>query len=158
MNSVQRDGGISMKTVVTNKKARFQYHLMDSYEAGIELVGTEVKSLRLGGASLIDAYCKIENGEIFLMECNISQYTHGNVWNHEPRRKRRLLMHRKEILRLDQKIKEKGLTIIPLRIYFNDKGKAKVEISLAKGKRLFDKREDIAKRDVERRMRQRTDL
>jgi len=77
MNSVQRDGGISMKTVVSNKKARFQYHLMDSYEAGIELVGTEVKSLRLGGASLIDAYCKIESGEIFLMECNISQYTHG---------------------------------------------------------------------------------
>ena len=100
----------------------------------------------------------LTGGEIFLMECNISQYTHGNVWNHEPRRKRRLLMHRKEILRLDQKIKEKGLTIIPLRIYFNDKGKAKVEISLAKGKRLFDKREDIAKRDVERRMRQRTDL
>ncbi len=140
-----------------NKKARFLYHLSDFYEAGLELLGTEVKSLRLGGASLIDAFCKIENGEIFMIDCNISQYSHGNVWNHDPRRKRRLLMHKKEILRLDQKVKEKGLTIVPTRIFFNDKGKAKVEIALARGKRLFDKREDIAKRDVERRMRQQTD-
>ncbi|HOI35529.1 MAG TPA: SsrA-binding protein, partial [Mesotoga infera] len=77
-----------MKIVVTNKKARFQYHLLDSYEAGMELMGTEVKSLRLGGASLVDAYCKIENGELFLIDCNISQYSHGNFWNHDPRRKR----------------------------------------------------------------------
>jgi len=147
-----------VKIVVTNKKARFQYHLLDSYEAGMELMGTEVKSLRLGGASLVDAYCKIENGELFLIDCNISQYSHGNFWNHDPRRKRRLLMHRKEILKLDQKTKEKGLTIIPTKIYFNDSGRAKVEISLARGKRLFDKREDIARRDVERKLRQRVDI
>lgn len=147
-----------MKIVATNKKARFLYHLMDTFEAGIELVGTEVKSLRLNGASLVDAFGKIENGEIFLIDCNISQYTHGNMWNHEPKRKRKLLMHKKEILRLDQKLKEKGLTLVPTKLYFNSSGKAKVELALAKGKRLFDKREDIAKRDVQRRLRQQTDI
>lgn len=146
-----------MKIVGINKKARFEYHLMETFEAGISLVGTEVKSLRLNSVSLVDAYCKIESYEIFLVDANISQYSHGNVWNHEPKRKRKLLMHKREILRINQKVKEKGLTIVPTKIYFNDKGIAKVEIALAKGKKLYDKRETIAKRDMDRRMKQKED-
>lgn len=146
-----------MKIVGVNKKARFEYHILETFEAGISLVGTEVKALRQNSVSLVDAYCKVEGYEIFLMEANISQYSHGNVWNHEPKRKRKLLMHKREILRINQKVKEKGLTIIPIKIYFTNKGIAKVEIALAKGKKLYDKRETIAKRDMDRRMKQRED-
>ena len=146
-----------MKLVAQNRKARFQFHLLQKMEAGIELRGTEVKALRNGSVSLTEAYCKIDGGEIYLHNANISQYSHGNVWNHDPVRPRKLLLHKNEILRLDQKIKERGLTLVPTRLYFNERGKAKVEIALAKGKKLYDKREDIAKRDLERRLRSRTD-
>ncbi|MBO8167110.1 MAG: SsrA-binding protein SmpB [Kosmotoga sp.] len=147
-----------MKIVSTNKKARFQYHLLETFEAGIQLLGTEVKSLRQGSASLAEAFCKFENGELYLINANISQYSHGSHWNHDPLRKRKLLLHRKELLKIHQKAKEKGLTIIPTKIYFNERGIAKVEIALAKGKRLYDKREDIAKRDMERRLKRKLDI
>lgn len=142
-----------MKTVVTNRKARFQYFLLEKWEAGLSLKGTEVKSLREGAASLNESYCKIEGNEVFLLESNITPYNQGNIWNHDPKRKRKLLMHKKEILKIKQKLMEKGLTLIPVKIYFNDKGKAKVEVALAKGKKLYDKRETIQKRDTERRLR-----
>ncbi|MDK2950568.1 MAG: SsrA-binding protein [Kosmotogales bacterium] len=142
-----------MKTVVTNRKARFQYFLLEKWEAGVSLKGTEVKSLREGAASLNESYCKIEGNEVFLLESNITPYNQGNIWNHDPKRKRKLLMHKKEILKIKQKLMEKGLTLIPVKIYFNDKGKAKVEVALAKGKKLYDKRETIQKRDTERRLR-----
>lgn len=146
-----------MKVVATNKKARFQYHILETYEAGIQLLGTEVKSLRNGSASISEAFCKFEDGELYLINANISQYSHGTHWNHDPLRKRKLLMHKRELLRIAQKVRERGLTLIPTKIYFNDKGIAKVEIALAKGKRLYDKREDIAKRDLERRLKRRVD-
>ncbi len=146
-----------MKLIAQNRKARFQYHLLQKLEAGIELKGTEVKALRNGAVSLGEAYCKIDGGEVFLYNANISQYSHGSVWNHDPVRPRKLLLRKNEILRLDQKVKERGLALVPTRMYFNDRGKAKVEIAVAKGKRLYDKREDIAKRDIERRLRARTD-
>jgi SsrA-binding protein len=142
-----------MKTVVTNRKARFQYFLFEKWEAGLSLKGTEVKSLREGAASLNESYCRIEGNEVFLLESNITPYNQGNIWNHDPKRKRKLLMHKKEILKIKQKLMEKGLTLIPVKIYFNDKGKAKVEVALAKGKKLYDKRETIQKRDTERKLR-----
>lgn len=142
-----------MKIVASNKQAKFQYHILEKYEAGIELLGSEVKSIRDGRVNLKDAFCKIEKGEIFLYNAHISQYKNASVFNHDPERPRRLLMHKYEILKLDQKIKEKGLTIVPLKMYINNKGFVKVEIALVKGKKLYDKREDIAKRDLERRLR-----
>ncbi len=142
-----------MKVVTTNSKARRDYEILDKFEAGIELKGTEVKSLRNGSANINDAYCIIRNGEIFIENMHIPPYTGGNLFNHDPLRRRKLLMHKKEIIRLDSKVDQKGLTIIPLRVYFNDKGKAKVEIALAKGKHLYDKREEIAKKEVERTLR-----
>jgi len=144
-----------VKTVVTNRKARFQYFLLENWEAGMSLRGTEVKSLREGAASLNESYCKIEGNEMYLVDSNITPYNQGNIWNHDPKRKRKLLMHKKEILKIKQKIMEKGLTLVPVKIYFNDQGKAKIEIALAKGKRLYDKRETIQKRDTERKIRKR---
>jgi len=137
------------KTVVTNRKARHQYHILETIEAGIVLQGTEVKSLRQGKVNLGDAYAKIKDGEVWLVEMHISPYEQGNVFNHEPRRPRKLLLHKREIKRLLGKVQERGLTLIPLRIYFK-RGKAKVELALAKGKRLYDRREDIKRRDEER--------
>lgn len=142
-----------MKIITNNKHATYQYHILEKYEAGIELRGSEVKSLREGRINLKDAFCKIENGEIFLYNAHISQYKSASVFNHDPERPRRLLLHKYEILKLEQKVKEKGLTIVPLKMYFNEKGLVKVEIALVKGKKLYDKREDIAKRDLERRIR-----
>jgi len=135
---------------IKNKKAFFDYEILEKYEAGIELKGTEVKSLREGKANLRDSFVRIENDEAYLFNTYIAPYSHGNLFNHEPTRRRKLLLHKKEIKRLLGKSQEKGLTIIPLRIYFNKRGKAKVEIALAKGKKLYDKRETIKRRDLER--------
>ncbi|SNR93167.1 SsrA-binding protein SmpB [Desulfurobacterium atlanticum] len=135
---------------IKNKKAFFDYEILEKYEAGIELKGTEVKSLREGKANLRDSFVRIENDEAYLFNAYIAPYSHGNLFNHEPTRRRKLLLHKKEIKRLLGKSQEKGLTIIPLRIYFNKRGKAKVEIALAKGKKLYDKRETIKRRDLER--------
>jgi len=144
------------RIVATNKKAYHDYFIQETYEAGISLLGTEVKSLRQGKVSLRDSYVIIRDNEAFLLNCHISPYTHGNIQNHDPLRTRKLLLHRKEINRLFGALTQKGLTIIPLKVYFKD-GKAKVEIGLAKGKRKYEKREAIkrkeARREVERYLR-----
>ncbi|MCS5696519.1 SsrA-binding protein SmpB [Desulfofundulus thermocisternus] len=140
------------KVVAVNRKARHDYHILETYEAGIALTGTEVKSLRAGRANLQDSFARVENAELFLYNMHISPYDQGNRFNHEPKRTRKLLMHKKEILRLLGKSREKGLALIPLKVYFNDRGKAKVELALARGKKVYDKREDMAARDAKREM------
>jgi SsrA-binding protein len=137
------------KLVAANKKARHDYAIEDVFEAGLVLTGTEVKSLRAGRASLIDAYATIKDGEAWLVNAHIPEYTQGTWTNHEPRRQRKLLLHRGEILRLVGKTKEGGLTLVPLQLYFKD-GRAKVEIALARGKRSYDKRQSLATRDAAR--------
>jgi SsrA-binding protein len=137
------------KVVASNRKARHDYAILDTYEAGLSLTGTEVKSLRAGRASLVDAFAQISNGEVFLYGMHIPEYAHGTWTNHEPRRTRKLLLNRGEIDRLMGKTQETGLTLVPLSIYFAD-GWAKVEIGLARGKRAYDKRQDLAKRDADR--------
>ena len=137
------------KVVVSNRKARHDYSIIDTYEAGMVLMGTEVKSLRLGRASLTDAFASVEDGEVFLRNMYIPEYTMGSWTNHEPRRVRKLLLHRGEIERLIGKTREGGLTLVPLRVYFSS-GKVKVEIALAQGKKSYDKRQDLAKRDAQR--------
>lgn len=137
------------KLVARNKKARHDYAVLDTYEAGIVLVGTEVKSLRAGRASLVDGYAQIADGEVWLHGVHIPEYTQGTWTNHDPRRKRKLLLHRDEIAKLIGKTREGGLTLVPLSLYFRD-GKAKVEIALARGKRSYDKRQDLARRDAGR--------
>jgi SsrA-binding protein len=146
------------KIVARNRRARHDYQIEDVYEAGLVLTGTEVKSLRAGRASLTDGFAQITGGEAWLHNVHIPEYVQGTWTNHEPRRIRKLLMHRKEIDRLSRETSERGLTIIPLSLYFSD-GKAKVELALARGKRSYDKRHDLAKRDaareVDRALRQR---
>ncbi len=142
-----------MKVIAKNKKAYFNYEILESLEAGISLVGSEVKSVREGKVSLKESYAEIKGGEVFLINCHISPYTAANIFNHEPRRERKLLLHRQEIKRLTGKIKEKGLTLIPTKILINDKGKVKLEISLGRGKRAYEKREAIRERDRDREMR-----
>jgi SsrA-binding protein len=139
-----------MKLICTNRKARRDYEILETMEAGLVLVGTEVKSLRDGHAHLKDSYASIEDGELYLHSAHINPYRMGNRFNHEPTRSRKLLMHEREIRRLIGKIQEKGLTLIPLRLYFNDRGKVKVELGLARGKKTFDKRREIAERDAKR--------
>jgi len=139
------------KLICQNKKARHNYSIEDTYEAGIALMGTEVKSLREGRANLGDSYGKIKNGEVYLVDAHISPYTFGNRFNHDPLRTRKLLLHKKEIRRLIGKVQEKGFTLIPLRLYFFN-GKAKVELGLGKGKKLFDKRETLKRKTMERDM------
>ncbi len=135
------------KVVASNRKARHDYTILDTVEAGMALTGTEVKSLRAGRASLVDAFAQVSNGEIFLHAMHIPEYTQGTWTNHEPRRIRKLLLKRGEILKLSGKVREDGLTMVPLQVYFSD-GWAKVEIGLARGKRDYDKRQDLAKRDA----------
>jgi SsrA-binding protein len=137
------------KAITTNRKARHDYHIIDSIEAGIALTGTEVKSLREGKASLSDAYAKLEDEEVWLINANIPQFKQGSYFNHEPKRKRKLLLHRSQIRKLDAKVLEKGLTIIPLRMYFSGPY-IKVELGIARGKKEYDKRESIKERDVRR--------
>jgi SsrA-binding protein len=137
------------KLICTNKKARRDYAIDEIYEAGMVLMGTEVKALRQGKAHLKDSYARIKDDEIFLVDTHISPYSHGNQLNHEPDRTRKLLMHKREIRKLYGKTRERGFTLVPLRIYFKS-GKAKVEIGLGKGKKLYDKREDLKRKAVER--------
>lgn len=138
--------------IVVNKKASFKYHLEDRIEAGLILQGSEVKSLREKKANLTDSYAIIDKGEVWLLNCHISQYRHAKHTNHEPRRTRKLLLHKKEIIKLTGSLHEKGLTLVPTKLYFSG-AHAKVELALAKGKRLFDKRETIKKRETDRTMR-----
>src|SRR5919199_888165 len=137
------------KVVASNRKARHDYSILDTYEAGLTLTGTEVKSLRTGKASLVDAFAEVKQGEVYLHGMHIPEYTQGTWTNHEPRRVRKLLLNRLEIDRLTGKVKEEGLTLVPLSVYFSD-GWAKVELGLARGKKLYDKRQDLAKRDANR--------
>jgi len=141
--------GEPIRVVAENRKARHDYFIDETYEAGIALVGTEVKSLRLGKVSLRDSYAVIQNGEVFLHNMHISPYEKGNRFNHDPKRSRKLLLHKQEIKRLLGKTQQRGYTLIPLRVYFK-RGKAKVELALARGKKLHDKREEIARRDAQR--------
>jgi len=137
---------------IKNRSAFHEYFFDNTYVAGIVLTGTEVKSLRAGKASFNDAYCIIHKGEVWLKSLHIAEYSHGTVNNHDPIRDRKLLLKKREIGRIESKLKEKGYTIIPLRIFFNDKNFIKIEIGLGKGKKLHDKRDTIKKRDVEREM------
>ena len=152
----KKNAGI--KIACENRKARHEYFIHETFEAGIELQGTEVKSLRAGRANLKDSYAYIKNGEIFVDHMHISPYEQGNIFNHDPLRPRRLLMHKAEILKLFGQTREKGYTIIPLKVYFK-RGRAKMEIALASGKHNYDKRQDLrtkaAKRDIERALKER---
>jgi len=140
---------VAIKTVVTNRKAYHNYHIGDSVEAGIALTGTEIKSIRNGRVSLGDAYVRPEGGELWLLNAHIARYEAGSYMSHEPKRPRKLLLHRKQIDNLTSQIAEKGLTLVPLKIYIKD-SIAKVEVALAKGKKLYDKREAITRREIER--------
>ncbi len=137
---------------ILNKKARFDYITLDRYEAGVALTGTEVKSLRRGRASLEGAYARIDKGEVWLINCDISPYEAGNLMNHEPKRPRKLLLHRREIKKLTTRVVERGLTLIPTRIYFTERGLIKVEVALARGKTGADRRQDMKERDQKRDM------
>jgi SsrA-binding protein len=140
-----------IKIVATNRKARHDYHIEDTLEAGIVLRGTEVKSLREGRLNLTDSFCTVEKGEMIVHGLHISPYSHGNLFNHEPLRPRKLLLHRKEIERWGKATEQKGFTIVPLKVYFKN-GFAKVEIGLARGKKQYDKRADISERETQRKL------
>jgi SsrA-binding protein len=142
-------GGEGTKLVASNRKAFHDFFIDETYEAGIALVGTEVKSLREGRINLRDSYAEVKDGELYLVGVHISPYEQGNIWNHDPLRPRKLLLHKEEIRRLIGKVNERGYTIVPTRVYFKG-GRAKVEIGLARGKRLYDKRTDLAKREADR--------
>jgi len=142
---------LSIKIVAQNKKARYEYHILETWEAGLVLQGTEVKSLRAGKANLKDSYARLYNGEVFLHNCHISPYEKGTHSNHDPERVRKLLLNKREIHKLMGSVEEKGLTLVAMKLYFKN-GRAKIEIGLARGKKLHDKREDIAKRDAKREM------
>lgn len=147
------------KIIAENRQARHEYFVIEALEAGIELVGTEVKSIRCGGANLKDSWCEIKDGEIFVNGMHISPYEKGNIFNRDPRRVRRLLIHKSEIRRLFDKVRQEGLTLVPLKLYFKG-SRVKMELGLCKGKKLYDKRDDMAKRqsqrDIERAMKDRT--
>lgn len=134
----------------SNKKASFLYHITDTYEAGIVLRGTEIKAIRNGHVNLSDSYCFFHKNELFVKSLYIKEYDYGNLFNHEPRRDRKLLLKRRELKKLDRKIREKGFTIVPLRLYLSERGHAKLEIGLAQGKRSFDKRNTIKENDQRR--------
>jgi len=138
------------KTVAENRRARFDYFIEDVFEAGIALTGTEVKSLRFGEGSIAESYAEVKDGQVFLINSNVPEFSHGNRFNHEPKRPRKLLLHEREIAKLTGAVERKGMTLVPLSIYFNGRGRAKVELALAKGKNVADKRQTIKERDWKR--------
>jgi SsrA-binding protein len=142
-----------MKVIAKNKKAFFNYEILESYEAGISLQGSEVKSIREGRISLKESYAEIKDGEVYLINCHISPYEPANRFNHDPLREKKLLLHKREIKRLTGKIKERGFTLVPTKVLINDKGRVKVEVSLARGKREYQKKEAIRERDRKREIR-----
>lgn len=139
----------AVKPLATNRKARHEYHILETLEAGIVLQGTEVKSLREGKANLKESYARVQDGEVFLVNCHISPYSHGNIENHDPVRKRKLLLNRREINKLQIKLNERGFTLVPLKFYLS-RGKIKIQLGVAKGKKLYDKRESKRKKDLDR--------
>jgi SsrA-binding protein len=149
----KREPPAGEKTLVSNRKAFFQYHVLERVEAGISLTGTEVKSVRAGGLSFSDSYVEFRDGELFLVGSRIAPYSHGNLMNHAPDRDRKLLLHKREILKLGGKVTGKGLTLVPLRAYLRG-GRVKLEVGLGRGKRSHDKREALKRKDLERETRQ----
>ena len=149
--AAKKNESTNRKTIAENRRARFEFALGDTYEAGLQLTGTEVKSLRAGQANIAESYASLENGEMMLINANIPEYSQaGAFFNHEPRRVRRLLLHKKEIAKLAQAVERQGMTIVPLELYFNDRGRAKLKLAVAQGKKLHDKRETERKRDWQR--------
>ena len=138
------------KTVAENRRARFDYFIEETFEAGIALSGTEVKSLRFGEGSITEAYAEVRDGECWLINANIPEFSHGNRFNHEPKRPRKLLLHTREIEKMIGAVERKGMTLVPLSVYFNSRGRAKVELALAKGKQVHDKRQTMKDRDWQR--------
>lgn len=143
---------IDKNIVIKNKRASFDYELLEKFTAGIVLVGTEIKSIRLGKASLSESYCAIQNGEMWLINMNISEYFYGSYNNHETRRDRKLLLNKKELKKIERKTKETGLTIVPVRLFFTERGFAKVRIALAKGKKQYDKRQTLREKEDKRQL------
>ena len=146
----QRNAFDKKKIVAENRRARFDYYIDEVLEAGIALTGTEVKSLRFGEGSIAESYAEVRNGETWLVNSNVPEFSHGNRFNHEPKRPRKLLLHRREVDRLQGAVERKGMTLVPLSIYFNSTGRAKVELALAKGKNAADKRQTVKERDWKR--------
>jgi len=144
---MNKDNSDKTKTVAENRKARFSYEIVDTYEAGLALTGTEVKSLRQGQANIQESYASAEGGEIWLINSYLPEYSQGNRFNHEPRRRRKLLLKKKEMARLSQAVQREGMTMVPLKIYFNERGRAKLLLAVARGKKLHDKRETEKQRD-----------
>jgi SsrA-binding protein len=142
-----------MKNVAVNKTVSHDYLILETFEAGLALVGSEVKSVRAGRVSLKESYAEVRNGEVFLLKCHISPYEAANIFNHDPLRDRKLLLHRREIKRLAGKTQERGLTMVPTKVLINDKGRIKLELALVRGKREHEKRETIKKRDADREIR-----
>src|SRR5689334_15844643 len=138
--------------MIKNKKAAFEFHFIQTFTAGIVLTGTEVKSVREGKAAFSDSYCVMQNGDIWVKNLHINEYKQGSYNNHEPKRQRKLLLNKKELEKIQSKLREKGTTIIPVQLYFNERGYAKLDIAVARGKKLFDKRESIKEKDVRRQM------
>ncbi|TWG94695.1 SsrA-binding protein [Mesorhizobium sp. J18] len=145
-----KDKNPNIKTVAENRKARFAYEIVDTYEAGLVLTGTEVKSLREGHANIQESYAAVEGGEIWLINSYLPEYLQGNRFNHEPRRRRKLLLNKREMARLAQAVEREGMTMVPLKIYFNERGRAKLLLAIARGKKLHDKRQTEKQRDWER--------
>jgi SsrA-binding protein len=143
---------------IKNRKATFEYSILAEFSAGIQLTGTEIKSIRAGKANIGEAYCTMVKTELFVRNMYIEEYVQGNIYNHEPKRDRKLLLKRSELNKLQTKLKDKGLTVIPLHLYINEKGLAKLEIALAKGKKLYDKRESLKEKDVKRDMARKADF
>jgi SsrA-binding protein len=141
---------ISKRVEIRNRKASFEYHFLETYTAGIVLRGTEIKSIRMSKVNLQDAYCFVSNGEVFIKNMHISEYDLGNLRNHDPKADRKLLLKKTEIARIEKKLKDQGNTVIPVKIFINAKGLAKLEIALARGKKLYDKRESIKEKDLKR--------
>jgi SsrA-binding protein len=141
---------IQQKISIKNRRASFDYSLIETFTAGIVLLGTEIKAIREGKASLVDSFCYFRNGEVFVRNLNISIYTEGNLYNHEPTRERKLLLNKQELTKLQKRLVDKGLTLIPTLLFTSDSGYAKLEIAVAKGKKMFDKRDDMKAKDIDR--------
>ncbi len=141
---------MQQNVTIKNRKARFNYELLDRYTAGIQLGGTEIKSIRAGKASIAESFCEIKEGEVWCVNMHIEEYQYGSYYNHKPKRDRKLLLQKKEIKKLERKLQDKGMTIVPLEIFINNRGLAKINVALAKGKKLYDKRETIKTKDINR--------
>jgi SsrA-binding protein len=145
-----------MKVNIQNKKARFEYELIDIYTAGMQLLGTEIKSIRQGKASIAEAYCYMKEGELWIKNMHIAEYAFGNINNHDPIRERKLLLNKHELLKIEKKLKDQGMTIVPLKVFLTGKGLAKIDVAVARGKKLHDKRQSLKEKEIKRDIARRT--